>query len=202
MDPFSWRTFSPARGAKSAYAPGIFGLKGMAKCGLPACFQGFSAFLAAGTPVATPSTYSNMNTVDLAELESTETRETKVIHLPRGLMGFEHIDQYELIEDPAEAPFRWLQAVNDPSFAFLVLSPFEVLPDYQPDIDPQDAEYLELTSPLDALILNIVTLRSNGRATINLKGPVIVNRYSLRGKQVVLANGPEYPTRYPLPVAE
>ena len=51
-----------------------------------------------------------------------------------------------------------------------------------------------------ALIYNIVTLRANGRATMNLKGPVVLNRYTLTGKQVVITNAAQYALQHPLPV--
>lgn len=120
--------------------------------------------------------------------------------MPLGLLGFEHIKEYALLANPDEAPFLWLQVLADPSVAFLVISPFVVVPAYQPDIGPDDAEFLGLTQPHDALVFNVVTLRPGGRATVNLKGPVVVNRRTLLGKQVIPLNAAEYELRHPLPV--
>lgn len=125
-----------------------------------------------------------------------------MVHLPLGLLGFERVKRYALLTNPGEAPFRWLQVPGDPSLAFLVVPPFEVLPDYEPDISPEDVAFLELDAPDDALMFNIVTLRANGRATVNLKGPLVLNRYTLRGKQVVLANAADYALQHPLPAAD
>jgi len=124
------------------------------------------------------------------------------IYLPLGLPGFEPLKQYLLLADPEEAPFSWLQVVNDPSLAFIVISPFEVLPGYEPDLPKEDVEFLELSSPEDALLFGIVTLRGKGRATVNLKGPIVVNRHTFKGKQVVLANAVQYQLQHPLPVYE
>ena len=141
-----------------------------------------------------------MNTVEPVELESLTVRSENIVHLPLGLLGFERIKRYALLEDPNEAPFRWLQVVDDPSLAFLVLSPFEALPDYEPDVATEDVEFLELSSPADALLFSIVTLRGNGRATVNLKGPIAINCHTLKGKQVVLSNAARYALDHPLPV--
>jgi flagellar assembly factor FliW len=123
-----------------------------------------------------------------------------IIHLPLGLLGFEQMTKYVLLTSPEEAPFHWLQVLTDPSLAFLVLSPFEVIPDYQPEITDQDTDFIGLKKPEDSLIYNIVTLRGRGRATINLKGPIILNRYSLVGKQVIIVNAAQYALQHPLPV--
>ena len=119
-----------------------------------------------------------------------------------GLLGFEQIKDYLLIINPAEAPFRWLQVKDNSALAFVVIDPFLVMPDYHPDIPQADAESLGLTTPEQAALFNIVTLHANQRATINLKGPIVINRNTGIGKQVVLANAAEFSVQHPLPVAE
>lgn len=120
-----------------------------------------------------------------------------VIHLPAGLLGFESIKRYRLVE-AEEHPFYWLRAENDLSLCFLVISPFEVVPDYAPDIPNEDVRALGIECPDDVLLLNIVTFRSNGVSTVNLKGPIVINRFSRTGKQVVIGNSTDYSVRHPL----
>ena len=135
------------------------------------------------------------------ELESVAVKTENVIHMPGGLLGFENVKRFVLLTEPEEAPFCWLQVLGDTSLAFLVVPPFEAAPDYQPELSDDDAAYLDLKNPEDALIYNIVTLRA-GQATINLKGPIVINRFTLRGKQVVLQNASKWSVRHPLPIAE
>jgi flagellar assembly factor FliW len=142
-----------------------------------------------------------MDTVMHNELEPGEIGTGKLLHLPLGLLGFEHLKQYQLIAEPAETPFCWLQVMGDPSLAFLVVPPFAVLPTYSPDISEEDAAFLGLSKASDALLFNIVTLRPDNKSTVNLKGPVVVNRHTLVAKQVVPTNAAEYPLRHPLPIA-
>jgi flagellar assembly factor FliW len=142
-----------------------------------------------------------MNAVETTKLEPLTVQNENIIFLPLGLLGFEHIKKFVLLSNPEEVPFRWLQVLDDPTLAFLVLSPFEIMPDYAPEIGDDDSNFLGLKKPEDALIYNIVTLRPNGRATINLKGPIVLNRYTLTGKQVVISNAPKYALQHPLPVA-
>jgi flagellar assembly factor FliW len=135
------------------------------------------------------------------EFETLEVEDKSTVRLPLGLLGFERIKEYRLLANPAEAPFLWLQWPNDASLAFLVINPFLVAPDYSPDIPDEDAAFLGLQGPDEALLFNIVTLHGSSPATVNLKGPIVFNRRTLLGKQVVLNNASDYSVRHPLPVA-
>ncbi len=143
-----------------------------------------------------------MNTTESAGIEMLTSGKEKPIYLPLGLPGFEPLKEYALVTEEDQAPFSWLQVVNDPSLAFIVISPFEVLPNYEPDLPKEDVDFLEISSPKDVLLFSIVTLRGKGRATANLKGPIVVNRHTSRGKQVVLANAAQYQLQHPLPISE
>ena len=142
-----------------------------------------------------------MKTLELMEPERRIVNREDVIELPYGLLGFERVKDYVLIARPHEQPFMWFQMVADSNQAFLVVPPSLVAPDYQPDLSNDDVEFLGLTCPEDALLLNIVTLRGGGPATVNLKGPIVINRQTLIGKQVIPNNAAKYSLRHPLPVA-
>ncbi|MCF7708206.1 MAG: flagellar assembly protein FliW [Verrucomicrobia bacterium] len=126
----------------------------------------------------------------------------KIIQMPLGLLGFEGIKQYVLRLVSEESPFLWFQVVSNPQLAFLVMSPFVAAPDYRPDIDEEDTRFLELENPEDAVLFNIVTLHRPGVATVNLKGPIVINRNTLKAMQVVPANASELPCKFPLPISE
>ena len=143
-----------------------------------------------------------MNCSNPTATEPAPGLEVRGLKLPMGLLGFEQMKDYLLVFNPAEEPFRWLQVKDDPALAFVIIDPFVVKPDYQPDIPQPDVEFLGLAGPDDAMLYNIVTLRGEGRATVNLKGPVVVNRHTRIGKQVVVANASEYSVEHPLPLAE
>lgn len=143
-----------------------------------------------------------MNTCDTAELRKVRVGKENIIHLPLGLLGFEDYRKYVLLAEPEDVPFEWLQVLDRQDLAFLVLSPFEVMPSYEMNLEDQDAEFLKLESPSDAMVRNIVTLRPGGVSTINLKGPIVINRRTLVGKQVVLTNAADYSLQHPLPTVE
>ena len=81
------------------------------------------------------------------------------------------------------------------------IPPEIVVDNYEPNISPEDAASLGLENPQDALVLNIVTIHPNGEATVNLKGPIVLNRHTLVGKQVIPMNSTEYSLQHPLPMA-
>jgi flagellar assembly factor FliW len=141
-----------------------------------------------------------MNTVETVERESHVMESERIVHLPLGLLGFERIKHYALIENPHEAPFRWLQVLDNPGLAFLLLPATEFFPDYEPDVSAEDIEFLQISTPDDAWLFGIVTLGGKNRGTVNLKGPIVINRHSLVAKQVVLANAARYSLQEPLPV--
>lgn len=142
-----------------------------------------------------------MNCADMIVMETTATPSANELRLPAGLLGFENIKDYVLLANPAEQPFAWLQVKDNAALAFVVVDPFIAAPDYKPDIPQLEIENLGIANPDDALLLNIVTLHGQDRATINLKGPIVINRRTHVGKQVIITNAADYSVQHPLPVA-
>jgi len=135
------------------------------------------------------------------EMETTAVAPGNQVRLPTGILGFEQFNNYVLLANPAEMPFAWLRVADSASLAFVVINPFIAMPDYAPDIPQPDVEFLDLKEPADALLFSIVTLRGPNRATLNLKGPLVINRHTRIGKQVIIANANNYSVEHPLPVA-
>ena len=121
------------------------------------------------------------------------------ITLPQGLIGFPHFRRAELLYLPEHLPFLWMK-VSAPAGAmnFVVIEPGGLVPDYELDLFDGDATSLGLSESKDAMVLNIVTLRPNSplHATVNLVGPIVINRRTRVGRQVVLANNHHYSARY------
>jgi flagellar assembly factor FliW len=143
-----------------------------------------------------------MNRVENTAPLPTSAQAECAIRMPLGLLGFENIKEYLLLADPAEEPFLWLQVSNDANLAFLVVAPQPLLPGYKPEISPEDVAFLGLESAADAAVLSIVTMRGPNEVTLNLKGPIILNRRTLVAKQVIPTNAAEFSVRHPLPVVQ
>ena len=142
-----------------------------------------------------------MNCTETCEARPVGTdRDENVIKMPLGLLGLEQFKRFSLLANPDEDPFLWLKVLDDPKLAFLVMSPFVILPAYQPEIAGEDEAFLDLKDSQDTLILTIVTVCGAQQATVNLKGPIVLNRRTLVAKQVIPLNAPDYSVAHPLPV--
>ena len=141
-----------------------------------------------------------MNSAVTSETEDPLAGKHCVIQMPLGLLGFEQCKSFHLLARPEEEPFLWMRAVGNPKLAFLVMSPFVAVSDYRPSLPEEDVRFLGLEGPQDALIVNIVTVRAPRQATLNLKGPIVLNRRTLTAKQVIPLNASDFSVAHPLPV--
>jgi len=131
-----------------------------------------------------------------------EIDEKTVMSMPAGLIGFENSTRFCLVRHRADASFQWLQSVEDPALAFVVVDPAEYFADYEVEVGDADVEKLGLASASDALVLAIVTIRDNGQTiTANLAAPIVVNSKNFTGAQVVLENE-HYTTQHALIVRQ
>jgi flagellar assembly factor FliW len=123
--------------------------------------------------------------------------------LPQGLIGFGAYKRAELLYMPDHLPFLWMKLSNPDSadvLHFIVIEPGGLVPGYEPEIFDADVEGLGITSPAEAMILNIVTLQRQQpvEATVNLIGPLVVNRRTRIGRQLVVSNYSRYTSHHPL----
>ena len=110
--------------------------------------------------------------------------------LPQGLIGFADYQRAELLYLPDHLPFLWMKLHGPETLHFIVIEPGGIVPGYEPEIFDEDAMQLDLRSPAEAMILNIVTLKRQQPvvATVNLIGPLVVNRRTRIGRQLVISN--------------
>ncbi|MGE5553710.1 MAG: flagellar assembly protein FliW [Betaproteobacteria bacterium] len=127
-----------------------------------------------------------------------EVGEDKVLHFPDGLLGFESCKRFVILEHDPATPFKWLQSVDDPDVAFVVISPAEFVADYTVELGRDDVVKLGLKDASEAAVYVLVVIPENPAAmTANLQGPLVVNAERRVGRQVVLADG-RYRTRHPI----
>ncbi len=121
--------------------------------------------------------------------------------LPQGLIGFSTLTHAELLYLPEHLPFLWLK-LRGPSGAvnFVVLEPGGLIPDYELELFDGDAANLDISDSSEAMVLNVVTLQPEAplEATVNLIGPIVVNRRTRIGRQLVIANHSRYSARHRL----
>jgi flagellar assembly factor FliW len=139
-----------------------------------------------------------MKCVETDVIEQEAPTQAGIIRMENGLLGFESNKTYKLLGSMEEAPFLWLQMTEEPKLSFLVIETAQVIPTYQPDVPDLDVAELGIESEADVLVLNIVTIHRDGKATANLKGPILVNRRTLAAKQIVPINVGEFSLQHSL----
>jgi len=88
---------------------------------------------------------------------------------------------YEI--DEVDAGLFTLRSTSGPLRLFVVEG--SALPTYQPELDDEQVAALGLTAPEDAEVYVVVN-PADGAPTLNLLAPIVVNRHSRRGAQLVL----------------
>jgi flagellar assembly factor FliW len=117
-----------------------------------------------------------------------EVDERQKLSFASGFFGFEDQRDFVLVE-AEQQPFYWIQSVDQENLAFMVVNPFLFRPDYELDIDDRELEAIGLKGPLSALIFAILTIPpEGGPVTANLQGPVVINRETRQGIQIILGD--------------
>lgn len=113
----------------------------------------------------------------------------QIITFPHGILGFEEYKRYMLIHEQSSV-FSFLQCIDEPELAFVVIMPELVKLDYQVSLEPQYITALQLDSAKDGSVYGIVTVPENlADMTVNLQAPLVINNKTRLGKQVVLTDG-------------
>lgn len=122
------------------------------------------------------------------------------INLPFGLIGLADLQWFNLSPIEGSWPFMSMVATTGRKLSFVVVEAQGVIPNYEIELNDEHADALQIQSAEQALVLNIVTIHSPNPlfVTVNLAGPVIVNRATLKGKQIIVANENKYSTRHAL----
>jgi len=115
-------------------------------------------------------------------------KDEQCIDFPYGLPGFDQHRKFALL-DSVQPPYYWLQSLNNPDIAFVLVDPFLIREDYNPDIRDEDLDILKIKNFENVLAMAIVTIRENPEETsVNLQGPVLINKDIRSGMQCIAGN--------------
>ncbi len=124
-----------------------------------------------------------MISFDTTRFGRLEIAKDKVIHFPKGMIGFPDVKRYILM-DYKDTLLKWLQSVDEKDVAFIVVPAFEFFPDYSVKIDNSTRDFLEIKNEEDIIILTVLWVDGDN-VTANLQGPLVMNSINKRGLQVV-----------------
>ncbi|WP_025716547.1 flagellar assembly protein FliW [Paenibacillus sp. 1-18] len=113
-----------------------------------------------------------------------EVDEKEIYRFEKGIPGFEETTEFVLL-DQDEAPFYYLQSLQQKELSFVLVDPFIFYPEYEFELPDSEAEELEIESNL--VVRSILTLHEQvENSTINLLAPLVFNPDNRQAKQVVL----------------
>ena len=120
----------------------------------------------------------------------------KIIHFPRGLMGFENQHEFTLLQIKPEAAFLMLQSMSDPRLGLLVADPYCFMDDYQIRINEAEQKILHIAKREQVAVLVTVSIPKGHpeKTALNLSGPILINHEARLGLQVPQMEG-LYPTQ-------
>ncbi|MCP3761232.1 flagellar assembly protein FliW [Domibacillus sp. A3M-37] len=127
-----------------------------------------------------------------------EIEQEDIITFSNGIPGFENEKKFVLLAFPDNNVFYALQSVSTPDLSFVVTDPFSFFVDYNVKIDDATIDSLAIKKEEDVTLLNILTLRDPfEETTANLQAPIVINKKTHSGRQVILTGTP-YETRHNL----
>jgi len=126
-----------------------------------------------------------INTKRFGEMEFSEDSVVTVIG---GLIGLSGYENFIIIRYQDDSPFYWLQCVDEPELALVMVNPLLFKPDYDPPIPLSVNQELDIQAAAELSVFVIVTIPAGNPQdmTANLLGPLVVNPRSRRAKQLVL----------------
>jgi len=118
------------------------------------------------------------------------------VHFPAGLIGFPELKRFRLFEPSGGYPLKFLQAIQYEEYSFVCMDVGAIKPDFEAPMEPEDAEFLGAEKPDDLIVLALVVIPEDPKQmTANLAGPLVINKNTLKGRQLAL-DSEKYPLKY------
>lgn len=124
-----------------------------------------------------------------------EINENDIIEFSDGLIGFSQFKKYVIIQQEENNPFVWLQSVENPELAFVIIEPHIFHPQYTVQISPEELSILRSEKIEDFKVFVLVVIPEDPtQMRANLQGPIIINYKNNLARQLILSE--EYPLQY------
>lgn len=118
-----------------------------------------------------------------------------IIEILEGPVGLPDYTNFVIIEMEKELPYRTLQSLDNPIISFIIVDPLIIRTDYKIDVTPADLARIKTTSTENLEIYVVVQMNPEiDMITVNLQGPIIINRKEGLGHQFILSES-KYSTK-------
>ena len=110
-----------------------------------------------------------------------------VLEFPEGILGFNDLRKFVLLDDPNDEIFAWLQSCEIASVAFPILEPEIFAPTYNVALTKHDLDSIRLTEGERTRCFSIITIPDDPTTmTANMKAPIVINVQKRMARQCVL----------------
>ncbi|RKX53059.1 MAG: flagellar assembly protein FliW [Thermotoga sp.] len=126
----------------------------------------------------------------MTKIGELEIDEEKVVRFEKGIPGFESLRDFIVVEKEESYPILWLVSLDSPNVAIPVIDPWLIRVDYTVDIDEETVKELEIEGMEDLRILAVLVIPVGNPKdmTINLMAPIVINKRTGKGKQIIMEN--------------
>lgn len=117
-----------------------------------------------------------------------EIDETKIITMTQPFLGFPDSIRFILQPHGPESPCMWMQSLDEPGLAFVVIPPSTIHSRYRPEITGYVKSELRAdeSSTLDILVILTIPRDDPSAVSANLLGPVVINVNKRLARQILL----------------
>jgi len=126
--------------------------------------------------------------VETTRFGPVEVNSDEVYSFPQGLIGFEALKRFVLLDSKKGTIVQWLQAVDDPAVAFLVSEPQSFIPSFEiefPDATASepviDRDHFQRLKTLTMLSLD----RNEGVLHVHVMSPLLLDTSNRKGVQIM-----------------
>lgn len=116
-----------------------------------------------------------------------EIEDKQIISFNEGIPGFENLKKFTILNIEDNEHLKCLQSIEDEQICLLIVSPWNYFKEYEFNICDDDIKNLEIISPDDIEVYNVLTVRDD-KITANLISPIIINLIKNLGKQIILSD--------------
>ncbi|MGL4849676.1 MAG: flagellar assembly protein FliW [Clostridium sp.] len=129
---------------------------------------------------------------------SLEYKEENKIYFKNGILGFEELKEFAIIDIEDNELFKILHSLENMELSLIIMSPFNVEEGYEIKLNNKTIENLKIKKEEDVLLYTIVTLNGDiKKITTNMAAPLVININENLGEQVVLDNF-RYKIKHPI----
>lgn len=116
-----------------------------------------------------------------------EVDKKDIIEFTEGLLGFENLKKFFIVDPGDQTLILWLQSTDDAGTAFPIIEPKIFQPNYMVKLLPVELNSLALENLSNASVYTVLTIPQNvTEMSANLKAPVIINNKTKMARQIVL----------------